>query len=277
MRKIDRILLGIVFLAVFWRLADQALFTVDRAPVRQPVAAYAALDAQVGAVRISLPDAQIATSQLRKNSAYTGSAFALSNSGYWGTATHVTNGCKRLVLLHEQKSGSYRRILVAGWRALKGTDVAIIDSEGGKPGLPLAKALVGKGERGFFFGYPQGNPSAGYATNIGRTRMVRFKGREKEPADVWAITQMVPGNKIILGGNSGGPMLNEDGEVVGVVSAGNDRRGRMFTSIVANLGGLQSFSQPQHRSGPKLRPSNYADYGQQLRLEGLVTKVSCRT
>jgi len=279
MRKIDKILLLVLFVALFGRLAERALFSSEGETVRNPLIVQAALDVPQQAIPESLSDSIVASSPPKANSRYTGSAFALSKDGHWATATHVTDGCKRLDLLQETSGGKFRRVRVDGWRALKDKDVSVMDSAQGEPGLVLASTLAQADDLGFFFGYPKGKASAGYAVHLGRSRMIRQNGRERirEISDEWAVYEMLPGKRIALGGNSGGPMMNADGEVVGVLSAGNDRRGRVNTSIVPSLEPLHRFSKPEHRPGERLTQDNYVAYGQKLRRTGLVSKVDCRT
>jgi len=277
MRKIDRILLAVVFIAVFWRLADQTLFSVQPDTLRTPLVIHTTLDVARQNIPAVLKDSPIAPSTNKPNSYYTGSAFALSRDGHWMTATHVADNCKRIEILHETGKARFKHIPVKGWRKLEGLDIAILDTAKGQPGLNVARTLSERGDLGFFFGYPKGVASAGYAAHLGRSRMIRAGGRVRETGDVWSIYEMAPRKEIHLGGNSGGPMMNAVGEVVGVVSAGSDRRGRVITSIVPGLTPVKSFSKPEHQRRAKLTPSNYIAYGEQLRRQGLVTKVSCRT
>ena len=279
MRKIDKIMLLVLFVALFGRLGERILVGGEGDSVRNPLIVQAALDVPQQAIGESLSDSIIEPSPPKANSRYTGSAFVLSKDGHWATATHVTDGCKRLDLLQETSGGSFSRVRVDGWRALKDKDVAIMDSAQGEPGLVLAATLAQANDQGFFFGYPKGKASAGFAVHLGRSRMIRQNGRQriKEISDEWAVYEMLPGKKIALSGNSGGPMLNAQGEVVGVVSAGSDRRGRVNTSIVPTLQPLQRFSKPEYRPGQRLTRDNYVAYGQKLRRTGLVSKVDCRT
>jgi len=210
MRKIDKIMLLVLFVALFGRLGERILVGGEGDSVRNPLIVQAALDVPQQAIGESLSDSIIEPSPPKANSRYTGSAFALSKDGHWATATHVTDGCKRLDLLQETSGGSFSRVRVDGWRALKDKDVAIMDSAQGEPGLVLAATLAQANDQGFFFGYPKGKASAGFAVHLGRSRMIRQNGRQriKEISDEWAVYEMLPGKKIALGGNSGGPMLN---------------------------------------------------------------------
>lgn len=276
MRKIDRVLLGILFLWMGSQLFGLVLDTDSPQP-RQPLAVRAALAVPKQPVAVDLGDATINDNPPKAGSRYTGTAFALSADGYWGTATHVLKGCQRVDVELQKAGGAFRKRPVNAWRTLKGTDVSVMDTERGNPGLPLAGSAPKSGDEGFFFGYPKGRANAGYAVNIGKARMVRFKGREHEPADVWTIYDFQPAKTIVLGGNSGGPMMNAQGQVVGVVSAGNDRRGRVLTSMVPTLKPLRNFSREDFTPGHTLTRDNYVDFGKTLRERGLVVRVDCAT
>ena len=276
MRKIDRVLLGVLFLWMGSQLFGLALDTAGPQP-RQPLAVRAALDVPKQPVAIDLGDATINDSPSKANSRYTGTAFALSADGYWGTATHVLSGCQRVDVQLQKAGGGFRKRPVNAWRTLKGTDVSVMDTERGNSGLPLAESAPKSGDEGFFFGYPKGRANAGYAVNIGKARMVRFRGREREPADVWTIYDFQPAKTIALGGNSGGPMMNAQAQVVGVVSAGNDRRGRVLTSMVPTLKPLKAFSREDFKPQQPLTRDNYVGFGKALRERGLVVRVDCAT
>lgn len=278
MRKIDRFLVSIVFIVFFAHVGELIWNADDRGAVlRKPLTVHAPMAVPPHFSTAPLADAVIKDEPIKYNSRYTGSAFALSKAGHWGTALHVMNGCKRIDAQLENGRGGFKNVAVTSWRALKGTDVAVFDTDNGKPGLPLAHTPPRKNDAGFFFGYPKGQANAGYAVFVGEARMVRRRGQEREHANVWAIYDFVPATEIVLGGNSGGPMFNARGEVVGVVSAGNDRRGRVLTSVVPDLKPLDKFSRPAFKGKTALTRSNFVDFGAELRQRGLVVRVNCAT
>jgi len=246
-------------------------------PIRKPLQVHAPLTVGAPVPPVGVVEALIEEPPVKPNSHYSGSAFALSRSGHWGTAKHVLEGCNRADAELENGRGGFSRVAVTGWRAVAGTDVAVMETDAGSPGLPLAGKRVQVDDPGFFFGYPKGNANAGFAVNIGKARMVRQRAGDREPADVWAIYEFRPAATIELGGNSGGPMLNQRGEVVGVISAGSDRRGRVLTSQIPALAPLKGYSRPEYRSLRALMRENFVEYGAELRRRGLVVRVDCRT
>jgi hypothetical protein len=98
------------------------------------------------------------------------------------------------------------------------------------PVLPLSTATPAYGETGFSFGFPSGTLGGAEGRLMGRARM-QLGGRLAGTAPVlaWAEVRRFPDALESLGGMSGGPMLDEDGTVVGISVAASDRRGRIFT------------------------------------------------
>ena len=86
-----------------------------------------------------------------------------------------------------------------------------------------------------------------------------------------------------LGGISGGPILNENGEVVGIHVAGSVRRGRSFSSLPRTITQLLDQSNvelsnaDQSFNGSQLNAEEFSRLGDQLRSDVSVAQVVCRT
>lgn len=161
-----------------------------------------------------------------------GTAFAVDAKGTWLTARHVVDGCDEVALNIGQ-----RRAIRVNARASKTSDTAILTSKWNRKPLPsdlLSRRTIG--EYGYFFGYPQGKPGEAVASLIGRhTMIVRGRYRTEEPILAWTEIGRTRGLIGSLGGLSGGPVLDKDGEVVGIVAAESPRRGRIYSVAPRNL------------------------------------------
>lgn len=155
----------------------------------------------------------------------TGTAFAIDATGLWATARHVVHDCRR-VALRSARGWVEARVVWTHAQA----DFAVIRSFGGIDPLPLSGEALRRDQQGFAIGFPQGRPGSVHGRVLGRSQMQaegRFRGRA--PTVTWAELGRVPDFEGSLGGISGGPMLDADGNVIGVIVAESPRRGRFET------------------------------------------------
>ncbi len=155
-----------------------------------------------------------------------GTAFAINDDGRWMTARHVVDSCENVGI----KIGT-RKILRTKVTVISDADLAILDSEWTRRPLPHDLNTQRRiGETGYFFGFPQGNPGEVVGSLLGRGRMIiRGRYRSDEGVLAWSELARTRGLFGSLGGLSGSPVLDKDGEVIGVVSAESPRRGRIYT------------------------------------------------
>ena len=112
-------------------------------------------------------------------------------------------------------------------------DVAILQTQGGPEplALDLHETDLRLGTTGFHIGYPQGKPGEVVSQLIGRELMITrgaWRGRENTLA--WAEVTRTRGLRGTLGGLSGGPAFDAQGQVVGITIAESLRRGRVITT-----------------------------------------------
>ena len=142
----------------------------------------------------------------------TGTAFAVRDDGIWITARHVVDGCDKVGLVTEPR----RAIRVSRVLPHPRADMAMLWTRRIVPPLAISDAPLRIRQKGFHFGFPQSDPGQVTSTLLGRRNM-RTTGRYRhtEPVIAWAELRRVPLTES-LGGISGGPALNANGEIVGV-------------------------------------------------------------
>lgn len=154
-----------------------------------------------------------------------GTVFAIPGDARWLTAQHVTQYCRRIGIV----DGGRRAVSVDRVVESRGSDAALVV---GGVDNPLTLAVTDRrpdpGEPGFHMGFPQGRPAVVISELIGEATVRR--GVRGEPTLAWAEVTRVPEFDLPLSGISGGPTLDQDGLVVGVNSAGSERRGRVLTT-----------------------------------------------
>lgn len=226
------------------------------------------------------PVIEIADEAKSSGSQYTGTAFSIDSRGLWVTARHVTHGCDQLMLLRPHR----RALEVKAVSEHRRADVAILQTEGGYNAFPVNYETPEYNQEGFHFGYPSGEPGDVYSNLIGR-RTIKTTGtrNNKEPVLVWAEKIRVPDSYKSLGGISGGPILNENGEVVGIHVAGSVRRGRSFSSLPRTITQLLDQSNVELSNADQnfnishLNAEEFSRQGDQLRSDVSVAQVVCRT
>jgi hypothetical protein len=210
----------------------------------------------------------------------TGTAFSIDKSGLWVTAKHVTKGCDSLVVLTSQSRG-YK---VTGKFEHPKADVSLLKTNGGAYPFNFEAGIPDYNAEGFHYGYPRGNPGDVYSRLIGR-RTMKTKGTPRgrqENVLVWAERLRWPDHNLSLGGISGGPILNNNGNVAGIHVAGSVRRGRSYSSLPSAANYLVKKARVRLSEMPReekltemLSSSDFSKAGKYLRKRLSVAKVVC--
>jgi len=206
---------------------------------------------------------------VKKPKSGVGTAFAIDSKGRWMTARHVVDSCDEVGL---DLGG--RKVLRVDAAMSSKTDTAILTGTWKR--RPLANDLYNQrqiGEHGFFFGFPQGKPGEVVGALLARNRMlVRGRYKSDEAILAWAEIGRTRGLLGSLGGLSGGPVFDKDGEVIGIVTAESPRRGRIYTVAPENL---QNLLPKQTANADPLSLNTYGLQADRLRRDRRIAQVIC--
>lgn len=199
-----------------------------------------------------------------------GTAFAANTEGLWITARHVVDGCDEIGLkVDPRKFARVETVSIP-----PNADIALMRSRWARPPLPTDLTSSRQvGELGYFFGFPQGQPGEVVGKLMARGRMsVRGRYQTEEPVLIWSEVARTRGLLGSLGGLSGAPALDRDGELIGVVSAESPRRGRVYTVAPRSL---RAVVPTQDVARIALDPERYPFAADQLRRERRVAQLVC--
>ena len=226
----------------------------------------------------SLDDPVVVIEGERRKGSSVGSAFAVNESGIWLTARHVVDGCGIVAV-----RGRF------GWARVQvewlhpHADLAMFRTKGAPTHFALAQGAVLQGQDGYAIGYPQGRPGSVHGHLIGRTQMRSpdlYTGAAATLA--WAEVAREPDIDGSLGGISGGPLLDDAGDVLGVIVAEIPRRGRFETLAPEVLHEVARAKQllPQDDAAPDsyaLHSDDFGRIGDSLRAQYTVAQMGCST
>lgn len=198
-----------------------------------------------------------------------GTAFSINRDGLWLTARHVVDSCTSVGL----RIGN-RKIIPVQAQIVQNSDLAVLGSDWKRRPLPAdLESRKQIGEIGYFFGYPQGIPGEVVGSLIARNRM-KVRGRYTNDEAVLAWSELGRSRNLrgSLGGLSGAPVLDKDGEIIGVVSAESPRRGRIYSVAPRYLRGIIT------APGEGVEPLSLESYGvaaDKLRRDRRLAQVIC--
>ncbi len=220
------------------------------------------------------PGVQVVTIQVPEKQPSTGTAFAIGG-GWWLTARHVADGCDSVSLVTGPRRAARAQQVILHPDA----DIALLGLDLDPEPFPFLTETLRRGQNGFAIGFPQGSPGDVHAQLMGRVRMKSVgRYRTDEPILAWAERRRVPDHLPALGGLSGGPMFNERGQIIGVLVAASERRGRVMTSDPSSVRWLldQAGLTPDPNARTiDLAVSNFVGQGEDLREDFRIAKVLC--
>ena len=272
-RFFDRLAYLAVLFALIYASSSYLQFPQQEEAGRRPSVRFAEPPPESRGPAIA-PGAQVVTIQVPEKQPSTGTAFAIGG-GWWLTARHVADGCDGIGLITGPRQAARTQQVVIHPNA----DLALLSLRLDPEPFPFLTEALHRGQDGFVIGYPQGSPGDVHAQLMGRVRLKSVgRYRTDEPILAWAERRRVPDSLPALGGLSGGPMFNERGQIIGVLVAASERRGRVMTSDPSSVRWL--LDQAGLRPDPNARTidlavSNFVGQGNDLREDFRVAKVIC--
>jgi hypothetical protein len=145
----------------------------------------------------------------------------------WLTARHVANGeCHHIVLIVDG-----RKVTATIAYLHPQADLALLKTKDASgPALPLETGAIEQNETAYTFGYPKEKLGATQDRLMGRSRM-QLSGEINGtgPVLTWAELVRYPDDLPALSGMSGGPVVDAQGKIIGIMVAASVRRGRIHT------------------------------------------------
>lgn len=204
-----------------------------------------------------------------------GTAFAINDRGQWLTARHVVDGCNDVSLLVAPEQ--YTRALSV--TVSDQSDLALIETETSPYPVTInTDDDLRIGTYGFHVGYPQGRPGEAASRLMARSNLeTRGRRSNSESVLTWAETGRTRGLMGSLGGLSGGPVYDENGDVRGVIVAESARRGRIYTAAPETVADFVKATgiQTQGQGARTFTPETYGQEADYARRNLQVVKVAC--
>lgn len=148
--------------------------------------------------------------EVRKEKGFaTGTGFFVSSEGHFVTNFHVIDGATSVIAVNTSNNKKFPAQIVA---IDPDNDIALLKIEAETTAIPISPVNeVAKGDDVIVLGYP-------LITLQGQEQKATF-GRVNALSGIMNDTRFMQIDAPIQPGNSGGPLLNSSGEVIGVVTA----------------------------------------------------------
>ncbi len=218
--------------------------------------------------------AQLAVDRGRRGDVTTGTVWHVGDRA-WLSNRHVLERCATHEL-HTQTPAEVERL----W-AHPDADLAAVRTASTEAAVGLAGRAPERGSRAYAIGYPQGEPGIAELSlrSEGRMQLTgALSSDEPFRYKVWSVRSL-PDHVATtqgLGGISGGTVINDNGEAIGTVFGGNNRRGTLFTIPYAEVRAAADALTEARLAGGPGAIDDPRDYAERVLASDRVARVLCR-
>jgi serine protease Do len=217
---------------------------------------------------------------------YYGTGFKVGEN-LWMTARHVVDGCRAVYLNENTNTSDGSLRLIKKTIIHPRSDLAAFNFENNSEPLlvPTMSDKISKKSllrmQAFAVGYPATVPGHLNVKYLGKAAIKNINLNTFEPVFVWTVSLKSPKRLGSVGGISGGPLLNAQKKLVGVMIAEQGKRGTVATAdlhsinwILGTLEGRANFSgKPDMK---EISTENVSEISAGLRTSGSVVQLLCK-
>ena len=131
------------------------------------------------------------------------------------------------------------------------------------------------------FGFPAGQPGNVKLKYFGKAALENDNFKIVEPIFVWSVMQKTPKNLMSVGGLSGGPLLNNQVELIGLMIAEQVRRGTVSTANLQSINwimeALYKEAESKYDFLTQEKLTNFDNEEDSFSKSNAIVKVLCRS
>jgi S1-C subfamily serine protease len=221
----------------------------------------------------------------RRVGIYSGTAFHV-NKGIWLTARHVVDSCNAIYISNVNDKNNFEPKLIKKVFIHPNSDMAAFKFSSDQnfftpPNFDNKKYKSFLRQTAISFGFPAGQPGNVKLKYFGKAALENDNFKIVEPIFVWSVMQKTPKNLMSVGGLSGGPLLNNQVELIGLMIAEQVRRGTVSTANLQSINwimeALYKEAESKYDFLAQEKLTNFDNEEDSFSKSNAIVKVLCRS